>query len=441
MADIMTMIENAKEVYGAAPGEGYPEMGQYWVDNMSKLINQKRKADATPEALAKNWEDDAAGVRDRKQNPTKVSIRHTRQPIVFLTLLALGAVYWGLSTLRPRRTNGPTRQDLDAPASSLRLKPWSIVLFVGPAVALYTAFVIVPCLRSFQWSLYDWDGITPQMSWVGLTHFKRLLFDMDTFWIATKNNLFLMFVVPAVVLPLSLFLAACISRGLWGSTVFRIVFFFPNILGAVAAALLWLQIYNPSGGPITGVNSALAWIGDLLLGADSALDGTSIAFAGVPLGWLGAKLAAFKDWVWLQPDHLYKALIPMSVWGGCGFNMILFLAAMESIPTSLYEAAEIDGASAWRQFWTITFPLIWDVLSIAVIFSVIGGMKAFEIIWLLTNQATQTELHVIGTYMVSSMFSDLNVGQATAIAVLLFIMVFVGTGVTWRAMRRESVEF
>ena len=141
------------------------------------------------------------------------------------------------------------------------------------------------------------------------------------------------------------------------------------------------------------------------------------------------------------PGTVYTALVPMSIWGACGFNMLLFLAAMESIPQSLYEAADLDGASAFRQFWTITLPLIWDVLSIAIVFMVIGGMKAFEVIWLFTNQRPVTEVHVVGTLMVQDMFTEYKVGEATAIAVLLFLMVFFGTAATLRLMRRESVEY
>ena len=155
----------------------------------------------------------------------------------------------------------------------------------------------------------------------------------------------------------------------------------------------------------------------------------------------GSWLQAMEGFAWLSQSNLYWALIPMSIWGACGFNMILFLAAMESIPQSLYEAADIDGATSWRQFWTITLPLIWEVLSISIVFMVIGGMKAFETIWLLTNQTPTTQVHVIGTLMVQDMFTEFKIGEATAIAVLLFIMVFFGTAATLRLMRRETVEF
>ncbi len=283
--------------------------------------------------------------------------------------------------------------------------------------------MIIPSAKSFLWSLNEWDGLT-DMRFTGLLNFQRLLFESDGFWIALNNNLFIMFVIPMFVIPISLFLAACISREIWGSRFFRIAFFFPNILGAVAATLLWMHLYNPQGGPI---NAALVGLGQILTAA-------GLASAG---GWL----EAMEGFAWLSQSNLYWALIPMSIWGACGFNMILFLAAMESIPQSLYEAADIDGASTWRQFWTITLPLIWEVLSISIVFMVIGGMKGFETIWLMTNQSPTTQVHVIGTLMVQDMFTEFKIGEATAIAVLLFIMVFFGTAATLRAMRRETVEF
>lgn len=320
----------------------------------------------------------------------------------------MAMVYTVIVTVR--RWLASRRETLsDLGARRVGLKWHSVVVFVAPAAVLYTVFVIIPAVRSFAWSANRWDGLT-DMKFVGLQHFHRLLFESDAFWVALNNNLFIMFIIPLFVLPLSLFLATCISRGVWGSTLFRIVFFFPNILGPVAATLLWMQLYEPSGGPVNRVLLALG-------------------------------LSQFEGFAWLSQDHLYWALIPMSIWGACGFNMLLFLAAMEGIPRSLYEAADLDGASHWRQFWTITLPLIWDVLSISIVFMIIGGMKAFETIWLLTNQRPVTETHVIGTQMVQAMFTEFKVGEATAIAVLLFLMVFFGTASTLRLMRRETVEY
>ena len=155
---------------------------------------------------------------------------------------------------------------------------------------------------------------------------------------------------------------------------------------------------------------------------------------------VGAWLKAFNGFAWLSQAHLYRSILPMSVWAGFGFNFVLYLAAMEAVPQELYEAAELDGASPMQQFFTLTIPLIWEVLSISAVFMVVGGMKAFESIWLLTNQQPGSSVHVIGTKMMQSLITEMNVGQATAVAVLLFVMVFVGSTVAMRLMQREPVQ-
>jgi ABC-type sugar transport system permease subunit/ABC-type glycerol-3-phosphate transport system substrate-binding protein len=402
MDELVTVINSARAAFGQAPGEGYPEMEQVWQDALAKLL----ATDVTPAELSQEMESTVAPIRDRAANPNHVTIRHVWKPVLLLGAMA-AMVLVGLASavrkLRAARAPGAT-----AAAGRLKLGWHWVLVFVGPATLLYTVFVIVPSLKAFPWSLNQWDGLSA-MQPVGLLNFKRLLFESDGFWVALGNNLFIMFVIPLFVLPLALFLAACISRGVRGSALFRMAFFFPNIVGGVAAALLWMHLYNPQGGV---VNAALVALG----------------------------LEQFRGFAWLSSEHLYWALVPMSVWGACGFNMILFLAAMESIPQDLYEAADIDGASHWRQFRLITLPLIWEVLCIAVVFMVIGGMKAFEIIWLLTNQAPTTQTHVIGTRMVQAMCTDFRIGEATAIAVLLFVMVFFGTVATLRLMKRETVE-
>jgi raffinose/stachyose/melibiose transport system permease protein len=403
MQDLVDLAQRATTTFGTAPGEGYPEMDQALNDVRFKIVNGQ----VAPAEAARALESAAAAVRNRSEHPDNITVRHLWKPALLLGLLALGMGFWFYTTIkqwREKRTGEAPR-----PSGNVRLNWLGVLFFVGPAAVFYTLFVIVPSLKSFIWSTMRWDGLT-DMAFVGLLHFQRLLFESDEFWIALSNNLFIMFIIPLCVLPLALFLAVCISREVVGAKIFRIAFFFPNILGGVAATLLWMHLYNPQGGP---VNTLLVTLG----------------------------LEGFAGFAWLAQDNLYWALVPMSIWGAAGFNMILFLAAMESIPSSVYEAADIDGASSWRQFWSITIPLIWEVLSISIVFMVIGGMKAFEVIWLLTNQTPTTDNHVIGTRMVQAMFAEFKVGEATAIAVLLFLMVFFGTTATLRAMKREAVEF
>jgi raffinose/stachyose/melibiose transport system permease protein len=128
----------------------------------------------------------------------------------------------------------------------------------------------------------------------------------------------------------------------------------------------------------------------------------------------------------------------MGIWGACGFNMVLFLAAMQGVPEDLYEAADLYGANAWQKFRHITLPMIWPTVVAALLFMLIGGMKAFEAIWLLTSQAPTTENHVVGTLMVRSMFVEQRIGQAAAIACLLFATVLVCSLLADRLLTRDG---
>jgi raffinose/stachyose/melibiose transport system permease protein len=218
------------------------------------------------------------------------------------------------------------------------------------------------------------------------------------------------------VVPTALALAALIHRGVWGAGFFRAVFLFPNLLGGIAATLLWMNAYDPHGGL---VNTALVQLGQ----------------------WTGNDwLKSFAGYAWLSQQNLYRALVPIYLWMACGFNLVLYLAAMQGINPELYEAAELDGASKLRQFFTITLPLIRDVLATSAVFIVIAGLNTFELIWLLTSQDPSSGSHVLSTLMVSAMFREFQVGRATAIAVVMFVLVLVGSMAVLRGMRKETAE-
>jgi ABC-type sugar transport system permease subunit len=124
----------------------------------------------------------------------------------------------------------------------------------------------------------------------------------------------------------------------------------------------------------------------------------------------------------------------------CGFNLVLYLAAMEGIDPQLYEAADIDGAPGWRQFLVITLPLIRGVIAISAVFLVVGGLNAFEMVWLLTSQDPSASVATLGTLLVTTMFKDMDIGRASAIAVLLFALVLTASLAVLRIFRSESVE-
>ncbi len=212
MQELAAIVKRARMAYGEAPGEGFPDMNQYWSDARFKILTGK----ITPHQAAQDLEKAAQAVRNLTANPDRVTVRHIWEPALLLGLLVSAIVYYLTTTykgLRADRLSGKPAYT----ESRFKMRWFHVILFVGPALLLYTVFVIVPCLKSFYWSLNQWDGLTA-MNFKGLLYFKRLLFESDGFWIALKNNLFIMFVILVTVVgtdhPLRLFT--------------NIMFFFPH---------------------------------------------------------------------------------------------------------------------------------------------------------------------------------------------------------------------
>ena len=132
--------------------------------------------------------------------------------------------------------------------------------------------------------------------------------------------------------------------------------------------------------------------------------------------------------------------MPILIWQSTGFYVILFLAGMEGITAALYEAARIDGAGLWTLFWRVTLPLLWDVVTTGVVFLLIGGLRMFDLIWVLTNQRPPTSSHVVATYLFQKAFKEYDVGYGTAVAVVLFLVMFLLSLTALRLLEREAVE-
>lgn len=292
-----------------------------------------------------------------------------------------------------------------------------IITFLTPALVLFTALVTVPGVRALAYSLRRWDGLS-EPKWVGLANFAALLRDRDVFLRALGHNLFFMVVGGTLVLALSLFFAAVLHRRVRGAVVFRVAFFFPNVISSVAIALLWTLLYSTTEFGV--VNALLARF-------QPALEALGLHVA-LPFPFVDSK-------------YLIYAVIPMMVWAATGFYMVLFLAAMENIPETFYEVAQLEGATAWAQFRNITFPLIREVFTVGVVFLVIGSLKLFDAIWVMENSFPTPESHVLATLLYQKVFSEYNIGYGSAIAVLLFILVFLATLVTLRLSRREALEY
>jgi len=290
-----------------------------------------------------------------------------------------------------------------------------MLVFLAPAFVLFTLLVAWPSLRALLYSLQKWDGLT-EPEWVGLGNFYTLAQDSNLFLAALWHNVFLVVVAGALTIGLALAFAGLIHRRVRGAAFFRVTFFFPNVIAAVAIALLWTLLYSSSSFGV--INGGLAWL-------------------QARLPFLGLEL----PFPFLDSTFLLYSIVPMMVWAATGFYMVLFLAAMEGIPDTYYEAATLEGATGWQQFRFITLPLIREVLAVGVVFLIIGLLKFFDPIWVMENQRPTKDSHVLATLLYQKVFSEYNVGYGAAVAALLFLLVFVATLVSFRLARHERIEY
>ncbi len=263
-----------------------------------------------------------------------------------------------------------------------------LVLFLPPALLLFTLFVILPMGEAAWYSLFDWSGYGEPTNFVGLKNFETL-WGNKAFRTALTNNGLIILVSLLLQLPLALWLATLVSNRIPGVTAFRLVFFLPYVLADVAAGLIWRFIYDGDYGLVASLAS----------------------FVGV----------ATPD-VLADRDTAIYAVLAVVVWKYFGFHMMLFIAGLQSIDKSLYEAADIDGATPWQKFRTITLPLLSPTIRLSVFFSVIGSLQLFDMIMPLTgggpSNSTQTMVTFLYTYGVTRM----KVGFGSAIGVVLFLI-------------------
>lgn len=283
-----------------------------------------------------------------------------------------------------------------------------LATFLGPSLLLYVGLVLWPSITALRYSLTRWDGLGAPV-FVGLKNFVDLSARGSDFAGAIGHNIFLTVVPGAITLALALFFAWTIHQKVKGARLFRVAFFFPNVISSVAVALLWVLIYSTTD--VGLLNNVLKLFGQT------------------------------KPIPFTQSDRLLWALVPMAVWSGVGFYLVLFLAAMENIPEEFYEAARLDGASPTAQFFRITLPLMWDVLTTGIIFLVVGGLKFFDAVWVMENGRPSPASHTMSTLMYAKVFEEYNIGYGTAVAVLLFVLVLLATLVSFRLMRRERLEY
>lgn len=296
-----------------------------------------------------------------------------------------------------------------------------VVAFLAPPVALYAIYVISPYLQAFYISLTRWSGFSPRVEWVGLANYRRLA-DDDEFWNALGNNLILLASLPVVTIVLGLFFASMLNvagrggssgvGGVTGSRVYRVIYFFPQVLSVAIVAVLWLYIFEPRGGLLNGL-----------------LRVTGLGSLGQ--AWLG------------DPRFAFWCVLGVMVWMNVGFYIVLFSAGMQSIPRDIYEAALLDGSSRFTTFWRITVPLLWDSIQVAWIYLAIIALDAFALVQIMLGNAggPSRSGDVLGLNLYRTAFNSFNFGYASAMGVTLFLLTLTIAILAMRVTRRERVEF
>lgn len=280
---------------------------------------------------------------------------------------------------------------------------YSGYLFILPNMLGFLAFVLLPVLFSLVLAFYRWNILTSPV-FVGVKNFTTLFQDRH-FWFYLWNTVFFMLNIP-FGMAFSLFLAILINRTIKGISGFRLMYFLPYITPAIAAAIVWRLLYHTDFGLI---NQFLRVIG----------------IHNVP-SWLG------------NPQLAKPAIILTNIWHGSGQRMVLYLAALQGIPQSYYEAAEIDGANGWQQFWHITLPQLAFINFFIVIMGVINGFRAFGIQYVMTEGGPAGSTTTIVYYIYNNAFRWFKMGYASALSWVLFLLMFGFTLLQWR-YRKEGV--
>ncbi len=280
-----------------------------------------------------------------------------------------------------------------------KLTPW---LFLGVPLLLYFFWVIGPALYTMYLSLTEWDGLSKPV-FIGLENY-RFLFDDDAFVTSFLNNvkwLVLFILVPVTV---GLALAMILNSQIKGDKFFKAAIYSPGILAPAVIGLIWSWIYEPAGGLL---NTTLSAVG--LKGIAAAMLGLS---EGANPGWLS------------DPDVVLYCIIAAAAWRHTGYVMILYLTGLKGIPAEVLEAAKVDGATNWKLFLHVLFPLLKPSTIIVVVVTIIESFRAFDMVNIMTEGGPFGTSNVLANYMYIEAFKNYRMGYGAAVAAILFAIMF-----------------
>ena len=267
-------------------------------------------------------------------------------------------------------------------------------IFTIPAIALLVAFLVVPMVYTVYYSVFKYQVMRPNdITFIGLANYQKLFKDPE-FWKALRNTFYFTIIVVPVQCVLALALALLVSKRFRGVSIFRTMYFSPQLTSMVVISVLWTVLYNSN--PNTGlINSIL------------------VSFGLQPINFLtNAKTAM-------------NAIIFMSAWQGAGYQMMIFLAGLQGIPTEQYEASAVDGANKWQQFWNITIPNLKGTIKYVIMITMIQAMKLFTQPYIMTQGGPKNATKTLVYYIYTQGFQKGNFGYACSIATVFFVIVVI----------------
>lgn len=285
------------------------------------------------------------------------------------------------------------------------------IICVLPATILLAIFMIYPTSQVFYLSLFKMGGFSPVKEFVGFENFQYLINDMK-FVQAFQNTILMVVVVTIITMSLSILYAAILSREtIKGQNFFRIIFYIPNVLSIVVIAGIFSAIYNPTQGLLNNILN--------LFNSDME-----------PILWLGGK------------HSVNYAIIGALVWQAIGYYMVMYMASMANIPNSLYEAANLDGASKWIQLSQITIPLIWNNIRTTLTFFIISTINlSFLLVQTMTGGGPNGASETVLSYMYGQAYTNSSYGYGMAIGVTIFLFSFILSAIVSFVTKRDVLEY
>ena len=289
---------------------------------------------------------------------------------------------------------------------TLKMKP-AYYLYLLPALALFAVFLVVPFVQTVFISLQDWDSIN-EMEFIGFSNYMEMF--RDEVFVASVGRVLKYALIQVVVqIALGLLFAALLRGEKKGNGFFRAVYFLPYIISSAAICVMFTVMYDNDIGLINNLLRAV--------GLDSWVH-----------IWLGEESTAFY------------ATIAVPIWQGLGMYIVILLSGLQGISEEYYEAAKIDGATAFQSFRKITVPLLWPIIQICIILSVSGAFKNFDYVYMLTGGGPGSSTHVPATFMYDKAFIGMRYGYGSAVAVFIFMLGFVFTLVFKGIAGRKSID-